>query len=169
MSGLLQALGAAVGSALVESEVGGKLINQAVSQTPQYQRYQKNVQEYAHQNEMIAMAGVATSITFGTLGVCFSLTGRNGIGSGLIIIAVPIGYFSYNSNAIYENMKNDFAENLFQHMAASKDQTKIKIDQKKLRACLLKRTFCYDLLIDFHVRSFITFMESQQKSKTKFK
>lgn len=165
MSGLLEALG----KAIVQSETGGKLINEVVSQTPQYQRYQKCVQEYAHQNEMIAMAGVATSITFGTLGVCFSLAGRNGLGSGLIIIAVPIGYFSYNSNAIYENMKNEFAENLFQHMAASKDQKKIEIDPKKLRACLLKGTFCYDLFIDFHVRSFMDFMESQQNSKTKFK
>lgn len=169
MSGLLKAIGAALGSAVVESEAGGRFINKIVSQTPEYQSYQKHVQEYAQHNEMIAMAGVATSITFVTLGVCFSLAGRNGLGSGLIIIAVPIGFFSYNFNIICENMKNDFADNLVQHMAVSKDPKKIEIDSKKLRACLLKRTFCYDLLIDFHVTRFMELMESQQKNKTKFK
>ncbi len=167
MSGLLRALGDALGSAVVQSASG--ILNEAISQTPQYKKYQKHVQEYAHQNEMIAMAGVATSITFGTLGVCFSLAGRNGLGSGFIIIAVPMGYFSYNSNVIYENMKNDFAENIVQHMAVTKDQKAIEIDQKKLRACLLKRTFCYDLIIDFHVRCFMDFMASQQNRKAKLK
>ena len=155
MSGLFKAVATAVSSAIVESETGGKLMHELVLLTPEYQEYQRRVQQYAHENEMIAMAGMTTSVTFFTLGLCFSLAGRNGLGSGLIIIAVPTGFFSYNSNIIYENMKNDFAENIVKHMAVSKDPKKMEIDPKKLRACLLKRTLCYDLLIDFHVRQFM--------------
>lgn len=155
MSGLLKAVATAVGSAIVESETGGQVINTLLLQTPEYQEYQRNVQEYALRNEMIAMAGMTTSVTFFTLGLCFSLAGRNGLGSGLIVVAVPTGFFSYNSNIIYENMKNDFAEKIVKHLAVSKDPKKIKIDPKKLRACLLKGTICYDLLVNFHVSYFM--------------
>jgi len=154
MSGLLKVLSETV------LESAGGVFDKAAANTPQYIEYQKKVQEYAFKNEMMAMAGVATSVTLATLGVCFSLAGRNGIGSGLIITAVPIGYFSYNSNVVYENLKNDISENLIQHMLLLKKGENPEFDQKKVRASLLKRTICYDLFIDFHVESFMAHNEN---------
>ena len=151
--------------ATVDLAVKTGIADQLAAESPEYKTYQTKVQRYAEQHEMYAVAGMIAGISCGTLGACLTLTGRNKTGYALMIVSVPIDYFSYNSNKIYENLRYKFANELLQHLSKSKGE--IKIDLKKLKATLQKRTFCYDPFIEFHIRSFIAHMESIQKLQAK--
>ncbi|MBS0649027.1 MAG: hypothetical protein JSS10_07400 [Verrucomicrobia bacterium] len=150
-----------VAKAVVESGA----LDQLAAQTPQYQEYQTRIQEYAEHYERYTTAGMYASITGGTVGICLTLTGRAKAGYTLIVVSLPMGYFSYNANKVYENLENDFANNIIQHM--SRKNKKDQFDQKKLRETLKKGTLCYDPFIEFHARHFMAHMASLEKIRAK--
>jgi roadblock/LC7 domain-containing protein len=145
--------------------VASGVLDQIAAHAPDYQEYQKRIREYAEQYEIYATAGKYASVVCGTVGVCLTLTGRDKTGYTLVVISVPIGYFSYNVNKVCENLENGFANHIIKHMVRKKG--KDKIDLEKLKETLKKGTLCYNPFIEFHARHFMAHVSSWEKAPAK--
>lgn len=145
--------------------VASGVLDQIAAHAPEYQEYQTQIQEYAEQYERYATAGMYASVVCGTVGVCLTLTGRDKTGYTLVVVSVPMGYFSYNVNKVCENLENDFANHIIKHMVRKKG--KDKIDPNKLKATLMRGTFCYNPFIEFHASHFMAHVSSWEKARAK--
>lgn len=96
---------------------------------------------------IIAVIGMIVAVSLAIIGIALTATGCPGAGVPLLILSVPLGYFSYNGYKV--------CANAIDVIANFKDYHKLLglagVDEKQIKTRLSRDTFCFDYAVDHMV------------------
>lgn len=118
----------------------------------QREKYRKMYQEYQSQSS----AALCASVGAGVLGLACS---SSLIRVPLLMIALPVGYLSYNANKFFGNV-SEFNDNPFKYFSLKTLCDKPSIDREAFRRLLQKDTVCFDWAIDSYLDSISDSLDS---------
>jgi len=112
-------------------------------ETPDFQSKKTVCQNDLLRFQTVSAAAFVANITFTTIGFGFCLARWPFIGSGFLLVNVPLTYCTYNLYRSLENAR-DVIQNPKSYVIIPQGTSDRKVDNDKIKAQITKGTFCFE-------------------------